>query len=99
MIVRTVEDAGPYKWILSFVVGATFGRPSLYTISVRFRDAREVVPYKENIKTKTLFVILSAERRVRPPTEVEVFSSEQRGKTEERMRRWDLVTSLGGFLQ
>ena len=47
MIVRTVEDAGPYKWILSFVVGATIGRPSLYTISVHFRDAREVAQRRE----------------------------------------------------
>ena len=39
---------------------------------------------KENHHTMPLYVILSAGRRVRPPTEVEVSPSEKRGETEEQ---------------
>ena len=64
-------------------------------------ERREKENKRENIlqrnkKTNNQPVILSEEKR-RAFFAVEVLPSEERGKTEERMRRRDMATSLGGF--
>ena len=50
----------------------------------------------DTLTIKILYVILSGENR-KAVYVVEVSPSEERGETEERTRRWDLRTNLGGF--
>ena len=73
---RVAREVDPYKVILNLVVGAIHTSPVFSNTYHRI---------------KPLYVILSEGRRARPPTEVELFLSEERGKSKAPKRRRDLV--------
>ena len=97
-----VVKENAFRNIIKSRAGACSRRPTIIKITKTIKKSAHTVSALlvcYNYYAIFLYVILSEGRRGQSPTEVEVLRSDKRSKTEERMRRWDMAWSLGGFLQ